>query len=545
MANMSENAATQWELPLKVESKAGLEKVLATKDTYVDKNIKVAVTVDAVEFNEVTGGTVTATVATEDATYTTNNETPYAIEITADATAAATEVSVKTPGFADADDKVVIAKADAEQDVKTLYIKEGALEVKTAGAVTATADGGIELGSASTTKPEGYSIKVTSEGAVGVKTAGWVDPENNADIDVAAEKYYAIAKMGVANAATATVEYTEISGPALISGDYLYINAGYTEPVKIALADLVPDEANVVAGTDGNSHLIYNTVTVYDKDGTLITGTMGDATLSAITAENVAADVTSLNVGDKTNGAYAVTGEGDITGDTSVAIATEGYATTELTKTGEIEGTATVTATIAAGELEAAAEEADITVTPVIAKETSSALSGEITTTLPTGKKYVAVSTAAIEASTTVNATVKTEGYVRNETAAADVVGGAAASGTYYIEITEGSHTAEADGDAVVVKATVTEALESVATEGFDGNLAAGILAAAPTTGEYITISTKSTAVAGSVAQNIKCTATEGYIGADQQTVSVEETVDVDDITEAYKYIKVYDGTIL
>lgn len=533
-------------LPLKVESKAGIEKVLATKDTYVDKNIKVNVSVDAVEFNDLTGGAITATAGTTDTTYTQQGATPYAVELTADASAAAAEVTVKTPGFADASDKISISAADATQAKKTVYIKEGSIGVKTAGSVEATADGGIELGTASTTKPTGYSIKVASTGEVGVTTAGWVDADNNDAVDVSAEKYYAIAKMAVGNAATTGVDYTEVEGPALISRDYLYINAGYTEPVKIALADLVPDEANVKAGTDGNSHLIYNTVKVYDKDGNLVTGTMGDATLSDITASNVAATITTVTVGDKTGGKYAITGTGSIAGDTSVAVATTGYATTELSKEGTIEGTANLNSTINAGALKATADTADVTVKPVIAKATGTALSGDISTIQPgADTKYIAVNAAAIAASATVTAAVDTEGYVKDETAETTVTAGTADSDTFYVPIQAGSHTAAKDGDATIVKATVTQSINTAATANFSGNLTSGITDSAPTTGEYITITTAATPTAGSVTQNIKCTATEGYISADASTVSVEETVAVDTITEANKYIRVYDGSIL
>lgn len=543
MANMTEKDS-QWLLDLKLESKEGLSKVLKTADTYVDKNIAIDISVDPVQFNEVVAGAISATVSTEDATYTQAAETPYAVVIAADGHVNKTEVTVAQAGFADADDKITIAAADATQDTQTLYIKEGSLEVKTEGSVSATAEGGIVLGAASATAPAGYSIKVESTGSVGVANAGWVDAEHNEAIDVSADKYYAIAKMAVKNAATSGVEYEEVQGPALVSGDYLYIDAGYTEPIKISLADLVPDAANVV-GTDGKSDLIYKDVTVYDKDGNLITGTMGDATLTPITAEKVEATISTVTVGAKTGSTYAITGSGAISGDTSVAIATRGLAETSLKQTGSIEGTAELNSTIAAGVLQAAPETADLTVTPVIKKETSSALSGNITTTLPAGKKYVAVSADAIEAATTITASVKSEGYVKDETATTSVTAGSAASGSYYIEINEGSHEAVKDGDATIVKAKVVEAIDKAASAGFEGNLTAGILSAAPSTGDYITISTKSTPTAGSVTQNIKCTSTEGYITATEKTVSVEESVAIDTITEANVYIKVYDGSII
>lgn len=141
----------------------------------------------------------------------------------------------------------------------------------------------------------------------------------------------------MANAGIADKVYVEETGPVLVSGDYLYINKGYIGDTKIPLADLVPNEANVVAGVDGNSHLIYKTVSVYDKDGALVAGTMGDAALGEIAATDVSARVSTVSVAaNEDNSAFKVTGTGEISGNTSVAIANAGYATTATTKSGTI-----------------------------------------------------------------------------------------------------------------------------------------------------------------------------------------------------------------
>ena len=134
----------------------------------------------------------------------------------------------------------------------------------------------------------------------------------------------------MANAGIADKVYVEETGPVLVSGDYLYINKGYIGDTKIPLADLVPNEANVVAGVDGNSHLIYKTVSVYDKDGAFVAGTMGDAALGEIAATDVSARVSTVSVAaNENNSAFKVTSIGEISGNTSVAIANAGYATTK------------------------------------------------------------------------------------------------------------------------------------------------------------------------------------------------------------------------
>lgn len=74
-----------------------------------------------------------------------------------------------------------------------------------------------------------------------------------------------------ANSATSGTTYTDISSsaPALVSDDYLYINKGYTDNVKISLAKLVPDEAS---GADAIKKGMLQNVTAYDNDGKLVAG---------------------------------------------------------------------------------------------------------------------------------------------------------------------------------------------------------------------------------------------------------------------------------
>ena len=84
--------------------------------------------------------------------------------------------------------------------------------------------------------------------------------------------YIPITQTTFANAGSAGVSYTDISstGPILISGDYLYINEGYTPNVKISLARLVPD----ASGTNASAEYILSGYTAYNNDGGLIVGTM-------------------------------------------------------------------------------------------------------------------------------------------------------------------------------------------------------------------------------------------------------------------------------
>ena len=79
---------------------------------------------------------------------------------------------------------------------------------------------------------------------------------------------------GFANSATSGTSYVDISGttaaPVLVAGDYLYINKGYTDNLKISLAKLVPDGSDV----KGHAEYILSGHSAYDNDGTLVAGSI-------------------------------------------------------------------------------------------------------------------------------------------------------------------------------------------------------------------------------------------------------------------------------
>ena len=122
--------------------------------------------------------------------------------------------------------------------------------------------------------PEYYSIKTTSvtegtttisSGTVTRGTASWGTGWITSD---------SISAATFANEATSGETYVDISdtneAPVLVSGDYLYINKGYTDNLKISLAKLVPD------GTDvkGHAEYILSGHTALDEDGTVVTGSI-------------------------------------------------------------------------------------------------------------------------------------------------------------------------------------------------------------------------------------------------------------------------------
>ena len=529
-------------LPIDVAAAGKVTKELQTAGTYVDKNIKIEVNTPDGSLEVKKAGALSASVSVDANVYTSDTETKYPITVKGDASISDVQVGVKNKGFVDSTDSVTIASSSAEQASKTVYIKAGSLS----GSGSASAEGGngLALGTKATTAPEsGFYVKASAAGGASVATAGWVD-ETTPSVSVNGDSYYPIDAATLANAGTADKVYAEETGPVLISGDYLYINKGYIGDTKIPLADLVPNEANVTAGVDGNSNLIYKIVSVYDKDGALIAGTMGDAVLGDISATDVSANVSTVSVAaTEDNSAFKVTGTGAISGNTSVAVTGAGYATSSTTKSGTISGTASVDASLSKITVGAVAEQANLTVTPVISKDSSSAAAtGAITTVAPEGH-YVAVSADAINAFTTVAPSVTSEGYgtATNFNASnAIITAGSAASGLYYVPLTEASHTVSKEASSVTsasatVSSTVVDETASAVT----------LLSAAPEGGRYLKISAAATAQSGSVTTNAKCVSTEGYIVASTKTLPITETVTVGVTNAADKFIKIYNGELV
>lgn len=528
-------------LPIDIAAAGKATKELQTAGTYVDKNIKIEVNTPDGSLEVKKEGTLSASVSVDANVYTSDTETNYPITVKGDASISDVQVGVAKEGFVDNTDTVTINGSSAPQASKTVYIKAGSLS----GSGTASAAGGngLTLGAKATTAPEsGFYVKASAAGGASVATAGWVD-ETTPSVSVNGDSYYPIDAATLANAGTADKVYAEETGPVLVSGDYLYINKGYIGDTKIPLADLVPNEANVVAGVDGNSNLIYKTVSVYDKDGALVAGTMGDAVLGDIAATDVSANVSTVSVAPNEDGsAFKVTGTGNISGNTSVAVTGAGYATSSTTKNGTISGTANVEAALDKITVGAVAGQTNLTVTPVINKDSSSAAAtGAITKVAPEGH-YVAVSADAINASTTVTPSVTSDGYGTADSfnaSNATITAGSAASGLYYVPINEATHSVSAEASSVTnASATVSSAVVD------ETSSAITLLSAAPE-GRYLKISAAATAQNGSVTTNAKCVSTEGYITASTQTLPITEAVSVGITNAADKFIKIYNGELV
>lgn len=536
MANMNvENKV--FKLPIDVDSNGQITKTLQTADTYVDKNIEVTVNVPDASMKVIDEGTVSANLVSKDNTYTSDTATSYPVTVGATATISDVKVGISQAGYADASDTITVNGSESNEVTKTIYIKEGHLT----GSGSASAVGtNITLTEVGAQPSSGIYIKASGAGGASVDKAGWLALD--AAAEASGDTYYTIQEASLSNTGTGT--YTEASGPVLTEGGYLYIDEGYIQNTKISLATLVPDDANITA-VDGVNDLVYNTITAYDKDGKLIAGSMGDATLSAVDVTVNDGTVSTVSVANE-SGTFKVTGSGSVKASATAGVATRGLATTSMSKSGTGTGTVNVNATLATAGLGVSADDADIEVTPVIIKDdATTAKSGSITSTAPTSGRYVAVNTNAVSASTKVSANVATAGYCDTATYThtdATVKGGATAAGTYYVPITSGSYDATS-GTPSVVKASASVAPNVTGSAGFVGDLTAGILSTVPT-GEYITLDSDATTTDGSVSGTVTCTTSEGYVEAGSKTSSINGTVGVT-VTKTPKYIKVYGGETL
>ena len=122
--------------------------------------------------------------------------------------------------------------------------------------------------------PEYYKIKTTSVTEGTTTVSGTTATRGNASWGTGWITADTMGAATFANSATSGTTYVDISNttdaPVLVAGDYLYINKGYVDDLKISLAKLVPDGSDV----KGHAEYILTGHSAYDNDGTLIAGSM-------------------------------------------------------------------------------------------------------------------------------------------------------------------------------------------------------------------------------------------------------------------------------
>lgn len=173
----------------------------------------------------------------------------------------------------------IAASLSGTGTAKPVISKNAASNVDASAATTSQPAAGfyVAVSSAASTSSVMATAAVTSAG-YGTTTDGQYTATNSDALTVGAEAsdvtYVPITAATFGNAATSGHNYSDISStaPILISEDYLYINKGYTDDVKISLAKLVPDDATITASTGANYML--NGQSAYDSDGKLVVGSI-------------------------------------------------------------------------------------------------------------------------------------------------------------------------------------------------------------------------------------------------------------------------------
>lgn len=141
------------------------------------------------------------------------------------------------------------------------------------GAVTnadITTYGKLTIGTGIISENEGSISTDTAptftQGTISVIKAGWLTTGTK------------VSGASFANTATSGTTYKDISAttaaPVLKSGDYLYINKGYTDNIKISLAKLVPNGGSASLTGD----YILSGYSAYNNDGALVAGSIPTVT---------------------------------------------------------------------------------------------------------------------------------------------------------------------------------------------------------------------------------------------------------------------------
>lgn len=159
---------------------------------------------------------------------------------------------------------------------KPVISKNAATNVDASAVTTSQPEAGfyVAVDTAQLSGTINAAASVTSAG-YGTTTSGQYTTTNDSEgitVSAADIAYIPVTGATFANAATSGQNYEDISNsaPILISEDYLYINKGYTNNVKISLAQLVPNDAKITAST--GAAYILSGQSAYDSDGKLVVG---------------------------------------------------------------------------------------------------------------------------------------------------------------------------------------------------------------------------------------------------------------------------------
>ena len=325
-----------------------------------------------------------------------------------------------------------------------------------------------------------------------------------------------VAAATFANSATSGTTYVDISSttasPVLVAGNYLYINKGYTDNLKISLAKLVPDGSDV----KGHGEYILSGHSAYDNDGTLVAGTIPtlsstdmsasgktvtitvDSATGGYLASSLSASVADGSVTPAINShsittAPVVTGSlsGTVTniGTTTKPSGTDGTDYWTITPSGSVtttgKSTANAKATVSAGYIASSPANSGnsvINITPTVsagtakylAKATSSTTNGTASATANAGTASISKQPSA---SATATANGMDGGYYTDTTTSSYYVDCSASAASGYSTATGGSASASVTASSVTVgvgynPSSVTAGTSASSTGNKTGNTA-------------------------------------------------------------------------
>lgn len=332
----------KWEGSLDLATKSKT-LTINTADKYVDKDIELTITAKEGS-GSITGGTLTHNgITTTDKTYLTGTANDgYKVTMSNTAKVGAIEANI-TEGWLTNGDIAGLPETTPHTTATDFYVKKGTASV--------TANQSIPVSGTITNSNGTLTATLSGSKTInGTATAGWVTSVNGASVSASGTASASAADLdknlipanivknktifGVtgtgssatpatfSNKATAGQTYKDISttAPVLISKDYLYINEGYiSENQKISLAQLVPDESNVI----GNEDLIYKTVSAYNKNGELVAGTMDNASIKS-GAPSISG---TPSIGAKASGKYPLTAKVNVA---APSVSAGGYITSSV-----------------------------------------------------------------------------------------------------------------------------------------------------------------------------------------------------------------------
>jgi hypothetical protein len=246
------------------------------------------------------------------------------------ATTPSTEITAN-PSITVSNSGLITTSAAANESI-TPTVVAGYVTGGTAGTVTVSRSNTKQLDTSSVVGGTTTISGTTATRAKATWNRGWIQAGE-------------LAAATFANSATSGKTYVDISNttaaPILVSGNYLYINEGYTDNLKISLAKLVPDGASVDLAEDK----MLSGYSAYNNNGQLITGSIPTKTNSDLTVNgatvNVPAGYYATNV-SKTISSGSATISGSITTTPTISVSNSGLITASVN--GSIELTPTVDA---------------------------------------------------------------------------------------------------------------------------------------------------------------------------------------------------------